>query len=103
MCGICGTTARPGEVVRIEILEAMALTLRHRGPDDQGVWRAPDGRAGFGHRRLCDWGRFFRDVLGASKHFGQTVVRRLLEGQERGLVNSHRIFALTMFVLWLRE
>src|SRR6266542_5315474 len=52
MCGICGVTARPGERVEAEMLEAMAWTLRHRGPDDQGVWCSPDGRVGFGHRRL---------------------------------------------------
>src|SRR5206468_5652525 len=27
-------------------------TMRHRGPDDQGVWRSADGRVGLGHRRL---------------------------------------------------
>src|ERR1043166_3339462 len=53
MCGICGTTARPDGVVAIETLEAMALTLGHRGPDDQGVWRSAGGRVGFGHRRLA--------------------------------------------------
>jgi asparagine synthase (glutamine-hydrolysing) len=52
MCGICGTTARPGEAVAPETLESMASTLRHRGPDDQGIWRSPDSRVGFGHRRL---------------------------------------------------
>ena len=52
MCGICGTIARPGESVAPETLERMAATLRHRGPDDQGIWRSPDGRVGFGHRRL---------------------------------------------------
>ena len=26
--------------------------LRHRGPDGEGVWEHPDGRVGFGHRRL---------------------------------------------------
>ncbi len=50
-----------------------------------------------------DWGRFFRDVLGSSAHFDHGVIRALLKGQERGLVNSHRIFALTMFELWMRE
>src|SRR2546423_14752741 len=30
----------------------MAGTLRHRGPDDDGVWISPDGRVGLGHRRL---------------------------------------------------
>jgi asparagine synthase (glutamine-hydrolysing) len=50
-----------------------------------------------------DWGRFFHDVLGSSKYFDRTVTRRLLRGQQRGLVNAHRIFALTMFELWMRE
>ncbi|MGH9421876.1 MAG: asparagine synthase-related protein, partial [Thermoanaerobaculia bacterium] len=50
-----------------------------------------------------DWGRFFRDVLGSSRYFDREVIRKLLQGQERGLVNSQRIFALTMFELWMRE
>ena len=50
-----------------------------------------------------DWGRFFREVLAESKHFDQRVIRGLLKGQEAGLVNSHRIFALVMFELWMRE
>jgi asparagine synthase (glutamine-hydrolysing) len=28
-------------------------TVRHRGPDDCGVWSSPDGAAVFGHRRLA--------------------------------------------------
>lgn len=27
--------------------------MRHRGPDDAGEWWTPDGRVGFGHRRLA--------------------------------------------------
>ncbi|MEA2336253.1 MAG: hypothetical protein QOE82_260 [Thermoanaerobaculia bacterium] len=53
MCGICGTTAPAGGQVRAETLQAMAVTLRHRGPDDQGIWCSADGRVGFGHRRLA--------------------------------------------------
>lgn len=30
----------------------MRDTLKHRGPDDAGVWVAPDGQTGLGHRRL---------------------------------------------------
>ncbi len=52
MCGICGIAVRPGEHVASATIEAMSLTLRHRGPDDQGIWRSADGRVGFGHRRL---------------------------------------------------
>ena len=34
------------------MLTAMAGRLRHRGPDDDGVWIDDSGQAGFGHRRL---------------------------------------------------
>jgi asparagine synthase (glutamine-hydrolysing) len=36
-----------------ELLIAMRDQLRHRGPDDEGVWWSPDGRVGLGHRRLA--------------------------------------------------
>jgi asparagine synthase (glutamine-hydrolysing) len=50
-----------------------------------------------------DWGRAFREVLSESKHFDRNVIAALLKGQERGLANAQRIFALTMFELWMRE
>jgi asparagine synthase (glutamine-hydrolysing) len=53
MCGICGMTSRVGELVQPEIIAAMAKTLRHRGPDDQGEWISSDRRVGLGHRRLA--------------------------------------------------
>ncbi|HKS22513.1 MAG TPA: asparagine synthase (glutamine-hydrolyzing) [Thermoanaerobaculia bacterium] len=53
MCGICGVAAAPGQRVDVGVLEAMTATIRHRGPDDQGLWQSPDGRVGFGHRRLA--------------------------------------------------
>ena len=31
----------------------MSAALRHRGPDDEGVWTDVSGRAGFGNRRLA--------------------------------------------------
>src|SRR5579872_6217879 len=51
MCGFvaiagAGATA-PGMV------EAGLAALRHRGPDGEGVWRSPDGRASLGHARLA--------------------------------------------------
>lgn len=53
MCGIAGfVTAQPalpqGEIEAR--LWRMIATLRHRGPDDEGVWS--DGRAGLAHARL---------------------------------------------------
>lgn len=51
MCGICGEVSlerdRP---VNPHLLAAMTGTLRHRGPDDEGLY--VEGRVGLGHRRL---------------------------------------------------
>lgn len=51
MCGIVGIAAQVA-VARREVLVAGRDALRHRGPDDAGEWWSPDGRVGFGHRRL---------------------------------------------------
>jgi asparagine synthase (glutamine-hydrolysing) len=53
MCGIGGFLATRAPPVRRELesrLWAMIATLRHRGPDDEGVWT--DGRTGLAHARL---------------------------------------------------
>ena len=53
MCGIGGFLVAPTAATRNELearLWAMIATLRHRGPDDEGVWT--DGRAGLAHARL---------------------------------------------------
>jgi asparagine synthase (glutamine-hydrolysing) len=48
MCGIAGSTQDPdGRVV-----EAMCATLRHRGPDDEGVHTDPRAEVSIGARRL---------------------------------------------------
>src|SRR6476660_700126 len=53
MCGITGFLAAdrtPHDPGRI--LDAMADTLTHRGPDDRGIWFDADAGIGLGHRRL---------------------------------------------------
>lgn len=50
MCGIAGVRRFDGAPVSAELLAEMARRLRHRGPDDQGVWC--DGPVGFAHTRL---------------------------------------------------
>ena len=51
MCGIVGVA---GDVtVSRERLLVMRDSMRHRGPDDAGVWWSDDGRVGLGHRRLA--------------------------------------------------
>jgi len=52
MCGIVGI-ARERPVASPDPLVAMREALRHRGPDDEGVWWSPDRRVGLGHRRLA--------------------------------------------------
>lgn len=51
MCGICGfiTDQREGEK-REKILEEMIDSIRHRGPDDRGIWM--DEKAALGFCRL---------------------------------------------------
>jgi asparagine synthase (glutamine-hydrolysing) len=50
MCGIVGVVSSRGPVETNVI--AMRDALVHRGPDDAGEWRSPDGAAAFAHRRL---------------------------------------------------
>jgi asparagine synthase (glutamine-hydrolysing) len=54
MCGIAGildsTTLRPPQS---DELTAMQRTMRHRGPDGDGQWIAPEGNVGLAHLRLA--------------------------------------------------
>lgn len=52
MCGINGIalSSRSGRELDARVLERMRDVIRHRGPDDAGLF--VDGRVGFGHRRL---------------------------------------------------
>lgn len=52
MCGIVGIASRRPVEVR-ETLVCQRETLRHRGPDDAGLWWSSDGRVGLAHRRLA--------------------------------------------------
>jgi asparagine synthase (glutamine-hydrolysing) len=51
MCGIAGEVKFDGGVTAPP-LEAMARGLRHRGPDDDGLWLEGQRRCGFSFRRL---------------------------------------------------
>ncbi|HLZ28950.1 MAG TPA: asparagine synthase (glutamine-hydrolyzing) [Chloroflexota bacterium] len=54
MCGICGVVTFGSRAQEIDepTLRAMASTMRHRGPDDNGYYVSPDHHLGFGFRRL---------------------------------------------------
>lgn len=52
MCGIVGIIGK-NACGGPEDLLPMRDRMTHRGPDDAGIWSAPDGLAHFGHRRLA--------------------------------------------------
>jgi len=51
MCGICGVIHFDGSPVEQANLTRMVETIRHRGPDDSGVWVS--GNVGLGNTRLA--------------------------------------------------
>ncbi|MBM3882581.1 MAG: asparagine synthase (glutamine-hydrolyzing) [Verrucomicrobia bacterium] len=51
MCGIAGILSFASPV-DAKLLEEMSRAIRHRGPDDTGLWRSADNRVGLAHRRL---------------------------------------------------
>lgn len=51
MCGIAALFSTQGEISRSSLVEAIA-SIKHRGPDAQKFWFAPNGRVGLGHARL---------------------------------------------------
>ena len=53
MCGICGILAPGAEAELERALQGMVAQLRHRGPDDAGIWTDPDAGLGLGHTRLA--------------------------------------------------
>jgi len=50
MCGICGYFTWSEEVIKEEILHQMCKVIRHRGPDDEGLY--VEKNVGLGMRRL---------------------------------------------------
>ena len=68
MCGICGKFGFEQDAsVSRSLIAGMLDTIRHRGPDDQGIYLAPG--LGLGHARLS-----IIDL--ASGHQPQVMARR---------------------------
>lgn len=67
MCGIVGLLGKAQSMEDTRgIVERMALALRHRGPDSNGVWIDAEKGIAFGHRRLA--------ILDLSEHGAQPMV-----------------------------
>src|SRR6478609_2920802 len=54
MCGICGVVNKNGHPVAQELLQSMARTMHHRGPDDEGYFSAPGIGLGFQRLSIID-------------------------------------------------
>src|SRR2546421_9029240 len=54
MCGISGVLEAPAASAEAlnATLSRMTAALRHRGPDDEGIWTDASAGVGLGHRRL---------------------------------------------------
>ena len=52
MCGITGKIYFDNNAVSEPDILAMNEKIRHRGPDDGGIYISPDQKVGLGHRRL---------------------------------------------------
>lgn len=53
MCGIVGAFSFGDFKITDSYISRMRDTMSHRGPDGIGAWISPDGRVGFGQRRLA--------------------------------------------------
>ena len=53
MCGIAGKISFSDKNIPPQDIETMNEAIRHRGPDDGGVYLSPDQKVGLGHRRLA--------------------------------------------------
>lgn len=77
MCGISGLIDKTGRLgpnaMRVYAV-AMADSMRHRGPDDAGVWVSPDARVALAQRRLS--------IIDVSSAGHQPMVR----GDGRGVI-----------------
>jgi asparagine synthase (glutamine-hydrolysing) len=52
MCGIAGKVSFTNVPVAEQAVERMLEPIKHRGPDDGGVYVSPERNVGLGHRRL---------------------------------------------------
>lgn len=102
MCGIVGaialTSDRGGFSEPLaRIVERMALTLTHRGPDGAGLWQSPSGAVALAHRRLAiiDLTETGRQPMGYGDRFwvtfnGELYNFRDLRSQLHGLGHAFK-------------
>jgi asparagine synthase (glutamine-hydrolysing) len=53
MCGFVGLVGPKANEIAPSLFQTMIGTLKHRGPEDEGIWHSPDKHVLFGFRRLA--------------------------------------------------
>jgi asparagine synthase (glutamine-hydrolysing) len=53
MCGFVGVLSKQADMLGSQYIDRMTDAIRHRGPDDSGVWADPAAGVVLGHRRLA--------------------------------------------------
>ncbi len=77
MCGIVGVlTPEPRPESLYATVQRMAQTLRHRGPDGEGVWVDPKAQLGLGHTRLS-----VLDLEGGAQPMGVETCQIVFNGE----------------------
>ncbi len=74
MCGIAGYFSLKGMSDAKGILNRMSVSLRHRGPDDKGIWFDGNIGIGFAHRRLSIIDVSEQGVQPMVSHTGRFVI-----------------------------
>src|SRR5580658_6738520 len=54
MCGICGIASLKSDIPELALIQRMARTMRHRGPDDEGFETLPGMALGFQRLSIID-------------------------------------------------
>jgi hypothetical protein len=94
MCGLVGYLAAEGvRPAIVTSIEAALPLMRHRGPDDAGVWHDSDAVIGFRRLSLIDWEHSHQPL--------PYLALSVLERHRRGEGDySRRIWALLVFAIW---
>ena len=87
MCGIAGIIGHQTKASR-ETAEAMMHSLKHRGPDDNGLWQSHDGETILAHTRLA--------ISGDSEHGQQPMQYRHLVAVFNGEIHNHKELRKTL-------
>lgn len=115
MCGFVGVLSNQADMLGSQYIARMTDAIRHRGPDDSGVWADPAAGVILGHRRLaivdltpaghqpmaCHTGRFITAFNG--EIYNHLDLRRALEATGsapawRGHSDTETLLA--GFVVW---